>query len=68
MLNKLLDMSDGSHLRKRDMQIMIKLLKVKYGPEATSTLRNNEHWNINQHHQKMVKSLPQKAFHPPPSE
>ena len=41
------------------MQTMIKLLKVKYGPEATRTLRNNKHTEIeNQHHQKMVQLLP----------
>ena len=28
------------------MQIMIKLLKVKYGLEATSMLRNNKHTGI----------------------
>ena len=34
-------MSDSRNLKRRYMQIMIKLLKVKYGPEATSMLRNH---------------------------
>ena len=43
MLNKLPDMSDSRHLKIRSVQITIKLLKVKYGPEATSLLRSNKH-------------------------
>ena len=46
MLNKLLDMFDSRHLKTRDMQITIKPLKVKYGPETTSMLRNNKHAGI----------------------
>ena len=42
-LNKWPDMSDNRHLKGRYMQIMITLLKVKYGPKTTSILRNNEH-------------------------
>ena len=43
-LNKLPYMSDSRHLKSRYVHIMIKLLKVKYGPdgpETTSTLREN---------------------------
>ena len=46
MLNKLPDMSDSRHLKRRYMQIIIKLPRVKYGPEATSMLRNNKHTGI----------------------
>ena len=43
MLNKLPDMSDSRHLKRRYMQITIKPIKVKYGPESKSTLRKNKH-------------------------
>ena len=46
ILKKLLDMSDSRHLKRRYMQITITPLKVKYGPEATSMLRNNKHTGI----------------------
>ena len=46
MLNRLPDMSDSRHLKRRYMQITIKWLKVKYRPEATSTHRNNKHTGI----------------------
>ena len=36
-------MSDIRHITSMVVQIMIKLLKVKYGPETTSMLRNNRH-------------------------
>ena len=42
MLNKLQDMSDSRHLERRYIQVTIKLLKVKYGPEATSVLRDSK--------------------------
>ena len=42
MPNKLPHMYDSRHLKRRYIQIMIEPLKVKYGPEATSTLRNNK--------------------------
>ena len=43
MLNKLPDMPDSRHLKRRYMQITTKPLKFKYGPEATSMLRNSKH-------------------------
>ena len=46
MLNKLPHMSDSRHLKRRYMQIMIKLLKIKYGLQTTSMLRNNKHIGI----------------------
>ena len=46
MLSKLLDMSNSRHLKRWYMQIMIKILKVKYGLEAASALRNNKHTGI----------------------
>ena len=45
-LNKLPDMSDSWHLKRRYMHIMIKMLQVKYGAEATSTFRNHKHARI----------------------
>ena len=45
-LNKVLFMFDSRHLKSRDVHITIKLLNVKYGPETTSTLRNNKHIGI----------------------
>ena len=41
MLNK--SMSDRRLLTSRDVHIVIKQLKVKYGQESTSMLRNNKH-------------------------
>ena len=46
MLNKLLNMSNSWHLKGRYMYIMIKMLQVKYGLEATSMHRNHEHTRI----------------------
>ena len=47
------------------MQIMIKLLKVKYGPEATSMLRNNKHTGIetNTMRRWFYHSLSKQLFH-----
>ena len=45
-LNKLSYMSHSRHHKRRDMQVTIKLLKVKYGPETTSTHRNDKHTGI----------------------
>ena len=39
-------MSDSRLLKRRDMQIIIKPLTVKYGTETTSTLRNSKHTGI----------------------
>ena len=46
MLNKLPNMSNSWHLIRRYMHITIKMLQIKYGPEATSTLRNHKHARI----------------------
>ena len=46
MLSKLHDMSENGLLKRRYMQITIKMLKVKYGPKTTSMLRNNKHTAI----------------------
>ena len=46
MLNKLPDMSDSWHLKRRYMHIMIIMLQVKYGQEATSTLRYHKYARI----------------------
>ena len=45
-LNKLPYMSDSRHLKRRNVQTTIKLVKVNYGPETTSMLRNNKHIGI----------------------
>ena len=42
MLNKLLDIKDSRHLKRGYMQMTIKPLKVKYGPETTSILKNKK--------------------------
>ena len=46
MLDKLLDMSDSWHLKRRYMHTTIKILQVKYGPEATSMVRAQKHTRI----------------------
>ena len=46
MLNKLLDMSDSWHLKRRYKHITIKMLQVKYGQQTTSMLRNHKHARI----------------------
>ena len=46
MLNKLPDMSDSWHLKRRYVYLMIKMLQVKHEPEATSTLRSHKHARI----------------------
>ena len=45
-LNRLPNMPDCWHLKRMYMHIKIKMLQVKYGPEATSMLRNNKHTGI----------------------
>ena len=39
-------MSYSWHLKRRYMQIIIKMLQVKYWPEATSMLRNHKHTRV----------------------
>ena len=46
MLNKLPDMSISRHSNRRYMQIMIKLLQVKYGPGAAVHLGTTNHTGI----------------------
>ena len=46
MLNNLSDMADIWYLKRRYMHMMIKMIQVKYGPEATSTNRNHKHTRI----------------------
>ena len=48
-------MSENRHPKSRYVHIMIKLLKVKYGPkDHRDSWKQQTHWNRNQHHQKMV--------------
>ena len=46
MLNKLPHMCNSRHLKRKYMQIMITLLKIKYWLEATSMLTNQKHAGI----------------------
>ena len=46
MLDKLSYMSKSWHLKRRYMHITIKMLQVKYGSEAPSTLRYHKHVRI----------------------
>ena len=46
MLEKLPYISKSRHLKRRYMHIMIKMLQVKYGSKAPSTLRNHKHARI----------------------